>query len=100
MAVNLSTTCSTAIKSNRSFASTEFISPRYEEIEHGREHQMLQKYDYRLHYLNGEVARPIFGLGVTETIALVHQLLDIPDWGWNVSFYRNFHQEAERELIH
>jgi hypothetical protein len=76
MYFSLSTSCSTALNSNRAFSSSEFIAPRHDETEKEVSHALLQAVDYRNYMLKGEVAQPIFGLGGKRTVSLINELLD------------------------
>ncbi|KIM20516.1 hypothetical protein M408DRAFT_30299 [Serendipita vermifera MAFF 305830] len=74
--MNLSTACSVALNSTTLFASSHFISPRYEEAEKEAEHHLLQKRGYYNYIDDVEISRPIFDLGPEATVALVNRLWD------------------------
>jgi hypothetical protein len=69
MYFSLSTSCSTALNSNRAFSSSEFIASRHDETEKEVSHALLQAVDYHNYMLEGEVGQPIFGLGVGMTVS-------------------------------
>jgi hypothetical protein len=39
-------------------------------------HALLQAVEYRNYILTGEVAQPVFGLGVQKTVSLINELLN------------------------
>jgi hypothetical protein len=73
---SLSTSCSSALSSNRALSSAIFIAPRHDKAEKEGSHALLQAVDYYNYIRDGEVTRPIFGLGVEKTVSLVNELLD------------------------
>jgi hypothetical protein len=80
--------CSSAVQSTRTFAPSWFISPRHDEAEQGKSHPFMRKAHYRNYILDGQVARPLFGLGAHETVEIVQQILKVePNTEVSVPYY-------------
>jgi hypothetical protein len=70
----MSISSSTALSFNRAFSSSEFIAPRHDETEEEASHALLLSVDYHNYMRDGEVAQPIFGLGLEKTVSLINEL--------------------------
>ena len=49
-----------------SFSSVEFVATHHDATEKERSHTLLEPKQYRNYYIDGRVARPLFGLGQAE----------------------------------
>ncbi|KIM20513.1 hypothetical protein M408DRAFT_135184 [Serendipita vermifera MAFF 305830] len=78
----LSTSCSTALNTTASFASSRFISPRHEEAQAEVKHYLVQKCKYRNYTTTGCLSQAICGLGPDATAKLVKLILDSFDIGY------------------
>jgi hypothetical protein len=57
------------------FSPSEFIAPQHDESEKEASHALLQNMDYRDYMSDGEVTRPLFGLGVEAIVSFINGLL-------------------------
>ncbi|KIM25088.1 hypothetical protein M408DRAFT_223507 [Serendipita vermifera MAFF 305830] len=99
----LSTSCAVAISSTAAFSSASFIAAHHETMEKEESHVILQPVSYHNYIIDGRAAKPLFGLGKAETVALVKRVMDRAkgndiSWAWDSGGPHEAFQFEERAL--